>query len=314
MDNKKRVSLVLGSGGARGLTHIGVIRWLEENHMEIASVSGSSVGALVGGIYAAGKLDEFEQWVRAITRTDMVNLMDIAWDRSGLIKGDKIINTLIGLVGEQHIEDLPVSFTAVACDIKSEREVWLNRGRLFDAIRASISLPMFFTPFKWHGRTLIDGGVLNPVPIAPTFGDRTDITIAVNLGGAMSASELEHSGFQPGSILVPEPASQALHEKITRYFRVMGKRSAGKSERDWSAYEVANQAFDAMQSTIARQKLAAYPPDLVIEVPKNACGTLEFDRADEMIQMGYRKADKALASLRVSSPHPVVIPGSHEIY
>ena len=313
-DNKKRVSLVLGSGGARGLTHIGVIRWLEENHMEIASVSGSSVGALVGGIYAAGKLDEFEQWVRAITRADMVNLMDIAWDRSGLIKGDKIINTLIGLVGEQHIEDLPVSFTAVACDIKAEREVWLNRGRLFDAIRASISLPMFFTPFKWHDRTLIDGGVLNPVPIAPTFGDRTDITIAVNLGGAMSLSESDHSGFQSGSILVPEPASQALHEKITRYFRVMGKRSARKSGRDWSAYEVANQAFDAMQSTIARQKLAAYPPDLVIEIPKNACGTLEFDRADEMIQMGYRKADKALESLRASSAHPVVIPGSHEIY
>lgn len=306
----KTVSLVLGSGGAKGLAHIGVIRWLEENNLKIASISGSSVGALVGGIYAAGKLDEFEQWVRAIKKSDMVNLLDIAWDKSGLIKGDKIINTLIELVGEQHIEDLPIPYTAVASDIMGEREVWLNSGRLFDAIRASISLPMFFTPFQLHGMTLIDGGVLNPVPIAPTFGDRTDITIAVNLGGAV---ERERENV-PAPVELEEPLSPALHEKITGFFKGLQRSDNVSSERDWSAYDVANQAFDAMQSTMARQKLAAYPPDLVVEIARNACGTLEFNRASEMISLGYRQADKCLSSLSAESDHPVIIPGSHEIY
>lgn len=317
-EKKTTVSLVLGSGGARGLAHIGIIRWLEENNLTIQSVSGCSSGALVGGIYAAGKLDEFEQWVRAISRSDMVNLMDIAWDKSGLIKGEKIINTLIGLVGEQRIESLPISFTAVASDIMAEREIWLNHGRLFDAIRASISLPMFFTPFSLNERLLIDGGALNPVPIAPTFSDRTDITIAVNLGGPVQSDSKTVSAEMHSSDTITgpatPPASQTLHKRIKRYFQTVSKRSARIDHHDWSAYDVASQAFDAMQSTIARQKLAAYPPDLIVEIPRNACGTMEFDRAEEMIHLGYNQADRALRSLRQANQIPVSIPGSHEIY
>ena len=139
----KTVSLILGSGGARGLAHIGVIHWLEENNYTIKSISGSSIGALIGGVYAAGKLDEFEQWVCALTKLDILSLLDISWSSSGLVHGDKIINTLVDLVGNQIIEDLPIPFTAVATDISKEKEVWINSGSLFDAIRASISLPLF---------------------------------------------------------------------------------------------------------------------------------------------------------------------------
>jgi len=187
--NKKTVSLVLGSGGARGLAHIGVIHWIEENGFRIESISGCSMGALIGGIYAAGKLDDFENWVRAITKIDIVTLLDLSWKKSGLVKGDKIINTLTELVGDVLIEDLPIKYTAVAADILNEKEVWMNSGRLFDAIRASISLPLFFTPFRYKNIDLIDGGVLNPVPIAPTFSDVTDLTIAVNLGGKVDDKE-----------------------------------------------------------------------------------------------------------------------------
>ncbi|VAW44281.1 FIG00613342: Bacterial patatin-like phospholipase domain containing protein [hydrothermal vent metagenome] len=162
MNNKKTVSLVLGSGGARGLAHIGVIRWLEANGFEIKSISGCSMGALVGGVYAAGKLDDFEHWVRAITKMDIVSLIDFSWKKSGLVKGDKIINTLTELVGDVHIEDLSIKYTAVASDIRNEKEVWMNSGRLFDAIRASISLPLFFTPFRYKGIDLIDGGCFKP--------------------------------------------------------------------------------------------------------------------------------------------------------
>jgi len=158
----KTVSLVLGSGGARGLAHIGVIRWLEENNFDIKSIAGCSIGAVIGGVYAAGKLDEYEQWVRAITKIDLIALLDLSWEKTGLVRGDKLINTLIDLVGQQLIEDLPIPYTAVATDIQGQKEIWIRSGSLFDAIRASISIPLFFTPFKYNGIDLVDGGVLNP--------------------------------------------------------------------------------------------------------------------------------------------------------
>lgn len=286
----KSVSLVLGSGGARGMAHIGIIHWLEEHDYHIQSISGCSMGALIGGIYAAGKLDEFEQWIHAITKLDIITLLDISWSKSGLVKGDKIINTLIDLVGDMKIEDLPINYTAVAADINEEKEIWINSGRLFDAIRASISLPMFFTPHYYNGAHLIDGGVLNPVPIAPTFSDNTDITLAVNLGGKLIThpNEIDINDHQK------KKNNEGINEKINNYIQQLKKKIDLSQEIDWGAYEIANQAFDAMQSTIARQKLAAYPPDRSIEIARNACGTLEFDRADEMIALGYRKAEESL--------------------
>ena len=145
--NMKTVSLVLGSGGARGLAHIGVIHWLEENNYEIRSIVGCSIGAVIGGIYAAGKLDVYEQWVRSVTKVDIVTLLDLSWEKSGLVRGDKLINTLIKLVGEQLIEDLPFAYTAVATDIKGQKEIWIKSGSLFDAMRASFAIPLLFTPF-----------------------------------------------------------------------------------------------------------------------------------------------------------------------
>ncbi len=288
-DSKKTVSLVLGSGGARGLAHIGVISELEANGYEIKSISGCSMGALVGGIFAAGKLDEFEQWVRAITKVDIVSLLDIAWQKHGLVKGDKIINTLIDLVGDRMIEDLPMRYTAVAADVKREKEVWINSGRLFDAIRASISLPLFFTPVEYRNGHLIDGGVLNPVPIAPTFNDDTDLTVAVNLGGPLQAETISKNVERRSADCDP-----SFQEKVSQFISDWQGARKPRSGDDWSVYDIADQAFDAMQSTIARQKLAAYPPDINIEIARNACETLEFDRADEMIELGRQKASELL--------------------
>ncbi len=290
-ENNKTVSLVLGSGGARGLAHIGIIHWLEENGFKIKSISGCSMGALIGGVYAAGKLDDFEQWVSAINKVDIITLLDLSWEKNGLVKGDKIINTLVDLVGDQLIEDLPISFTATAADIINEKEVWINSGRLFDAIRASISLPLFFTPFDYKGDQLIDGGVLNPVPIAPTFVDETEMTIAVNLGGPPESHEI------PAEELEETDDSSPIHEKVISFVTNFKRPEFKIGGQDWGAYDIANQAFDAMQGTIARQKIAAYPPDYVIEISRNACGTLEFDRATEMIGLGYKKAQESLSRL-----------------
>jgi len=290
--NHKTVSLVLGSGGARGLAHIGVIHWLEENGFKIESISGCSIGALIGGVYAAGKLGDFESWVQALTKVDIVKSLDLSWTKSGLVKGDKIINTLTELVGDEVIEDLPIAFTAVATDILNEKEVWMNSGKLFDAIRASISLPLFFTPFKYKNIDLIDGGVLNPVPIAPTFNDATDLAIAVNLCGKVENKEKEMTNKRSTS-----KTDSSFTEKITEFVESIKDTTVNNSSNDWGAYDIANQAFDVMQSAIARQKLAAYPADHFIEIPRDACGILEFDRATEMIELGYKMAQESLGDI-----------------
>ena len=288
--NVKTVSLVLGSGGARGLAHIGVIHWLEENDYKIRSITGSSIGALIGGMYAAGKLDEYERWVRAIRKIDIITLLDISWDKSGLVKGDKIINTLIDLVGEQMIEDLPIKYTAVATDVKKQKEIWIKSGRLFDAIRASMAFPLLFAPYTQNGVDLIDGGVLNPVPVSPAFGDDVDMIIAVNLGGAASNADKTSTKSAASA-----HHASSLREKVKQFISNLQLSVTNHRDRDWSAHDIVIQAFEAMQNTIARQKLAVYPPDILIEIPRNACRALEYDRAAEMIDLGYNKAKECLS-------------------
>lgn len=290
----KTVSLVLGSGGARGLAHIGVIRWLEEHDFTIVSVSGCSIGTVIGGFYAAGKLDEFEAWMRTVTKLDIVSLMDFNWGKGGLIKGDKVMNRLGHLLGDLNIEDLSIPYTAVAADISNEKEVWLQKGPLLQAMRASISLPLYLMPIELNGRTLIDGGVLNPVPIAPTFGDHSDITLAVNLAGEMT-HQIDDFADKQIDISEAEPEGDtSFHRKVSDYF---GSLTAKTSRIDLGMYDIANQAFDAMQSTIARQKLAAYPPDITVEIARDACGTFEFERTAEMIDLGYQKTEEVLKHL-----------------
>jgi NTE family protein len=271
------------------LAHIGVIHWLEEYDFKIKSIVGCSIGAVIGGIYAAGKLDVYEQWVRCLTKVDIVTLLDLSWEKGGLVRGEKLINALVGLVGEKLIEDLPISFTAVATDLRGQKEVWIRSGSLFDAMRASFAIPLFFTPFKLKGVDLVDGGVLNPVPIAPASGDETDITIAVNLNGHAETP------LEPVEVsAAPESPSSPFREKINRFIGRLQPSSQpsmpGGGTRDWGAYEIVTQAVEAMQSTITRQNLAAYPPDVVIDIPRSACKTLEFDRAAELIALGYKKA------------------------
>ena len=177
------VSLVLGSGGARGYAHIGAIEELCVQGFDIRAISGCSMGALVGGIYAAGKLDDYRDWSRTLQRLDVLRLLDWTFSGGGFIKGDRVIEQIKSLIGEVRIEDLPISYTAVAVDLYAQREVWFSRGPLFEAIRASISIPTVFRPHRYEGRTLVDGGLLNPVPITPTLRDLTDCTLAIDVNG-----------------------------------------------------------------------------------------------------------------------------------
>jgi len=283
------VSLVLGSGGARGLAHIGVIQWLTESGYDIRSIAGSSMGALVGGIYATGKLAVYAEWALALERMQVLRLLDPSFGRNGLFKGERIMGVLRDLIGDCAIEGLPMSFTAVATDLDSGEEIWLKKGKLFDAIRASIATPLVFTPFKHGGRTLLDGALVNPLPIAPTLNDNSDLTIAVNLGGPAEVRP------------TPEPSTPIIsgnvyRQRIRAFIDNLHLGSTASSERARGLFDIAFASMQTMQDTIARLKLAAYSPDVTVEVPRNACGFYEFWRAEELIELGRERAAQAFAS------------------
>lgn len=285
---KKSVSLVLGSGGARGLAHIGVIKWLEANGYVIRSIAGSSMGALIGGIYASGKLDIYEHWVKALRKRDVMQLLDFAYSRAGLFSGDRIIKKLRDMLGDTRIEDLPMSFTAVATDLDAGREIWLTRGSLFDAIRASIAIPTIFTPITYHGHLLVDGGLLNPIPIAPTLKDITDITVGVSLSGK---EELIAAADE--SVSESKKIGNNYQNAIVEFIEGLQARFTHEEEEaGTNVIELMSRSLEAMGHLITRFKLAAYNLDYLIEIPANACGIFEFHRADEMIKLGYERAQQ----------------------
>jgi len=290
MQQKRRtISLVLGSGGARGHAHIGVIEALEEYGFEIRNISGASMGALIGGIYAAGKLDTYKEWAFQLEKSDVVRLLDFSFDWNSLFKGERIFAVLRELIGDRRIEELDRGFTAVATSLDEQREVWLNEGPLFRAIRASSAVPGVFSPVKMDGRLLVDGGLVNPIPIAPTLNDATDLTIAVNLNAMTPAHEREAARRRKA-----EPRSSREHRNRIAQFVDEWFSREDRDPGTLAAAEVLTRSIDVMQGAIARLKLAAYAPDEVIEVPREAASFFEFHRAREMAELGYEITRRTL--------------------
>ncbi len=281
----KAINLILGSGAARGLAHIGVIRELERQGYEIRSLVGCSIGALIGGFYAAGKLDAYTQWVLELSELDVLRFLDISLrSKNGIMKGDKIMNELRSVIGSHTIETLEIPFTAVATDLNHGKEVWLARGELFDAIRASIAVPGLFTPHRIGDALLVDGGLLNPLPIAPATHNSELLTIAVNLSG-----HERHDPLGPAALHVKEKRTGKVRREIENFLQqtseLLGLESTQK-EKHATLSDVLLGSFDVMQSAIARYRLAAYPPDILIDIPANICKAYEFYKAEALIESG----------------------------
>jgi NTE family protein len=283
---KPRVALALGAGAAKGLAHIGAIEVLEQRGYEVVAVAGTSMGALIGGIYAMGKLDIYRDWVSTLARFDVLRLVDWSFTGGGFIKGDRIMAALRELIGEVNIEELDLAYTAVATDLDREREVWLTRGPLFDAIRASIAIPTLFRPYNHEGRRLVDGALLNPLPVLPLMREEADYVVAVSVDGA---AEMQKA---------PERDATAVPDKgyAAKLGRLIGRvRPAAEPKvRDPGAFELMTQSMDLMQANLSRLRLAAYPPDLLIEIPRNVSTVYEFYRARELIDLGRERTAKAL--------------------
>ncbi|MES2404400.1 MAG: patatin-like phospholipase family protein [Pseudomonadota bacterium] len=287
------VALALGTGGARGLAHIGAIEAIEAAGYRITAVSGSSMGALIGGIYAAGKLDVYRDWVCALQKIDVLKLVDWTLSGAGLIKGERIIDALRELIGEVDIEALSIPFTAVATDLDREREVWLTRGPLFDAIRASIAIPTIFRPHPVHGHRLVDGGLMNPLPLTPLLQSPSDYTVAINVNGAPETLAATRAPVQ-------QSARIGLRSRITAFVRrTIGNHGDRVAEPGW--IDTLTQSLDLMQENLTSFRLAADRPDLVIEIPRNASAVYEFYRASELIELGRERAERALKAWQPSA-------------
>ncbi|PXX71624.1 NTE family protein [Nocardia tenerifensis] len=296
MPTHKRVKLALGSGGARGYAHIGVLAELRERGYEVVGVAGSSMGALVGGLLAAGRLDEFTSWATTLGQFEVVRLLDPALAEPGVIRAAKVLGHLRDLLGTLRIEDLAIPYVAVATDLTAGRSVWFQSGDLDSAIRASIAIPGFITPVLVDGHVLVDGGVLDPLPVVATMAlGPGDLTIGVDLSAA------------------PDPAYDRMPARTNRlghWLRTPARRHARPDTEPHplagvGALDVAQRAIDLMLAALTRTHLAAHPPDLVIGVPLNVCGTMDFHRAEEMIAVGRALAATALDAVADTGRDPV---------
>ncbi len=282
------VALALGAGGAKGLAHIGAIEEIQAQGFEIVAIAGTSMGALIGGVFAMGKMDVYRDWVSKLAKFDVFRMLDWTLSGGGLIKGERIIGTLRELIGDTCIQELPIAFTAVATDLDREREVWLTRGSLFDAIRASIAIPTIFRPHVIDGRRLLDGALLNPLPVAPLIRDPADYLFAVSMDGPAKTT-----GVKPPDD--PSAENRSRHHRVGRFFSQLLPHSEGKP-REPGAWDLLNQSMDLMQANLSRLRLAAYEPDLLIQLPRNVSTAYEFYRARELIEYGRQQARDALAT------------------
>ncbi len=319
--------MVLGSGGARGYAHIGALQIITERGFEVVSIAGTSMGALVGGVAAAGQLEAYTEWALSLTQREVWRLLDLSLSTvGGAIRAERIIAKVGEILDGVAIEDLPVPYTAVATDLNARREVWFQHGPVVQAIRASIAIPGVITPISINGRVLVDGGLINPVPIEPTAAANADLTIAVSLSGMRSPSGTstplkatsEARPLDEWTTRLRRGTAEVLESDTMRAItsRLQGghRRDVGDADHhapattgtpgrpvtpgaapsDIGVVDLLTMSFDTMSALISRYRMASNPPDVLVTVPSNAVRTLDFHRAAEMIELGRQLTTEAL--------------------
>lgn len=276
------VALVLSSGGARGLAHIGAIEELEAQGFRITSIAGCSMGSLIGGVYAAGKLEEFREWMKTIDRKKMMELTDFSFSLNHVAKGTRIIEAIMEFVPDMAIEDLPLPYCAIATDWKSGREVVFRKGSLFEAIRASISLPAFYEPVQRDGMILIDGGVTNPLPLNRVKHHEGDILVGVDVSG----HDYETQWEMQHQLTEKRKHSTSLSQKILN--RLI------PDNLDFNHYTVLSRVSSLMirQNSILMTQLV--PPNILVDIQMSRYGTFDYDKSEKLIAIGHQKTQQAI--------------------
>lgn len=280
---KKKIALVLSGGGARGLAHIGAIETLESHGYEITSIAGCSMGALIGGMYAAGKLPEVKDWVLALDRRKVLSLVDFSLSLTHLVKGDRVMEALKEIVPDVNIEDLPIPYTAVATDWNSGKEVVFDHGSLYDAIRASISIPLFLNPVRREEMLLVDGGLVNSLPLNRVVRHSGDLLFGINVSTHDYQGELLMQQFVERKLL-SKSMPAAVMNRIMKHFEGININYVTLLMR----------TIAIMLEQNTRQQILISRPDLVVQVPMKRYGVFDFDKAAAILQIGKHKTSRAL--------------------
>lgn len=284
---RKKVALALSCGGARGLAHIGVIEMLEKEGFEISSIAGSSMGAVIGGFYAAGKLDLYSKWICSLQRLDVFKLMDFTFSPQGFIKGEKVFKELQALIEDINIEDLSIPYAAVASDLINQREVVFREGSLYEAMRASAAIPSILQPMQFENTQLVDGGVLNPVPISQLRRNKDELLVAVNVNAPIPCDQPINN----------KPAPQA--SALGRFELLLNKWGISKKEQKLPVmkklgfFETLSRSVDIMQDKMIEMTLEKYQPDIYVEISRETCSTFRFEKANALINLGRNSTAKA---------------------
>lgn len=282
---KRNVALVLSSGGARGFAHIGAIKVLVSEGYNITSVAGTSMGALIGGIYASGHLKQFEEWVETLDRIEVLKLTDISVSRKGLVRGKKIIDAIKEIVPDCNIEELPIPFCAVATDLLKGEEKVFTTGSMFDAVRASISIPTFFQPFRKENVYFVDGGLVNPIPINRVARSGDDILAVVNVNSPLPPEPYEKEEHHYSNLLMG---------RIRKLQVKLGNQIPKNKSDNIGILNLTNRSIGIMLNRIADLTLANHNVDIMIEISRASFGTYDFYKAAEIIRAGEAAAVRAL--------------------
>ena len=282
----KDIALALSSGGARGLAHIGVIEELEAQGYHITSMAGCSMGALIGGVYAAGKLEEFRDWMKTIDKKKMLELTDFSLSLNHLVKGTRIIKAIMEFVPDVRIEDLPIPYCAVATDWISGREVVIDKGSLFEAIRASISLPTFYEPVRRDGMILIDGGVVNPIPMNRVQRHEGDLLVGVDVSGHDYKAQWEKMQKQ---------AEKQKHDKSLKA-KLLDMIIPDNIEFNYYTLLSRTSSIMIRQNSLLMAQLTK--PDILIDIQMSRYGSFDYDKSERLINIGRNKARKSLAAIQ----------------
>ncbi|MCK4663150.1 MAG: patatin-like phospholipase family protein [Bacteroidales bacterium] len=285
---KQTISLVLSGGGARGIAHIGAIEELEKQGFEIKSIAGTSMGAFVGGIYALGKMQEYKEWVFTLDKLDVFKFLDFTFSSQGLIKLDRVFKKMKKFIPDMNIEELKIHYAAIATDITNNKEIVFTKGSMYEAIRASIAIPTVFTPVKKGNSLLVDGGVVNPIPLNRVKRTKNDILVAVHVNADVPVYKL------PVSKEKQEKKHSIYLKKIKSFQNKLSEIIPKNKNENLGYFDLINKTIALLTHKISIMYLEQYPPDILINISHNSSGIFDFYKAEELVEIGRYAANDTL--------------------